>query len=101
MHSWWGPSYACMHACMYVCMYVCRAEQGRSIVRFRVHSAECVALTRANEPETRAASPATLHVVAAQGMQRASATLCLVYVDVCMCVHVVGMEWQGRPMPEP
>ena len=92
MHSWWGPSYACMHACMYVCMYacmyVCRTGQGRSIVGFRVHGTECVALMRANEPETRAASPATLHVIAAQGMQRASATLCLVYVDACMCVRV-------------
>ena len=49
----------------------------------------CVALTRANQPETRAASPATLHVIAAQGMQRVSATLCLVYVDACMCVLVL------------
>ena len=81
MHSWWGPSYACMHACMHG--MACRAGQGRSIVGFRVHGTECVALTRANEPETRAASPAT-HVVAAQGMQRASATLS----GICGCVHV-------------
>ena len=79
----------CVHACMYVCMYVCRTGQGRSIVGFRVHGTECVALMRANEPETHAASPATLHVIAAQGMQRVSATLCLVYVDACMCVLVL------------
>ena len=79
----------CVHACMYVCMYVCRTGQGRSVVGFRVHGTECVALMRANEPETRAASPATLHVIAAQGMQRVSATLCLVYVDACMCVLVL------------
>ena len=62
---------------------------------FRVHGTECVALTRANEPETRAASPVT-HVVAAQGMQHASATLSDMWMRACACMW---SAWSDMTFP--